>query len=266
MNLVDVHMHLTHAQFETDHAEVVKRAYETGLRAIIVNGLEPASNRQILELCANDPYKILKPAVGIYPLDAVNALLPPDFPQRISRFDVDAEILFIKNLATQKKIIAVGECGLDGHYVDEPYFAEQERVFDALIEVAIAADLPIIIHTRKREVRAAEMLAFRKAKKVDFHCFGGRTKHAQKWAEEYGWNFSIPANSRKNEAFGSLLRNLPIENILTETDAPYLAPVRGERNESMNVLGTVQHLAELRNWDFERAANQIWENYQRLFG
>ena len=265
MNLVDVHMHLTHEQFAPDRADVVKRAYDVGVRAIVVNGLEPLSNRLILDWCAADPYHILKPAVGIYPLDAVNSLLPGDFPHRISRFDVDGEIAFIKKLALGKKIIAVGECGLDGYYVDEPYFAEQERVFDALIQVAIEADLPIIIHSRKREQRVAEMLAFRKAKKVDFHCFGGRTKHAQKWAEDYGWHFSIPANSRKNEAFASLLRNLPFQNILTETDAPYLGPQRGERNESANVKGTVEHLAELRGIGFQEAASQVWMNYQTLF-
>ncbi len=266
MKLVDVHMHLTHEQFAGDEDSIVKRAFEVGVRAIVVNGLEPASNRRILELCAADTYKILKPAVGIYPLDAVNALLPADFPQRVSRFDVDEEIKFIRTLAEGKKIVAVGECGLDGYYVDEPYFAEQERVFDELIVLAMEFDLPVIIHSRKREIRAAEMLAFRGAKKVDFHCFGGRTKHAVKWAEEHGWHFSIPANSRKNEAFASLLRNLPESSILTETDAPYLAPVRGERNESANVLGTIEHLAELRGWEREEAAEKIWKNCEVLFG
>ena len=77
--------------------------------------------------------------------------------------------------------------------------------------------------------------------------------------------FFIPANARKSESFSKLLRDLPKEQILTETDAPYLAPIRGERNEPMHVKNTVEYLSELRGWSFEETASLIAHNYNNLF-
>lgn len=260
----DVHTHLTHDRFLDDVDSVIERAISAGLGAIVCNGLNPASNRQILELARS--YPAVKPALGVYPTDAVNDLLPEDFPYRVDRFDVQKELAFIRQQAAAGRIIAIGECGLDGHLVDESTFPAQEAVFESLIDIAIAHDLPVIVHSRKREVRCAEILAALGAKKVDMHCFGGKTKHGIKWAEQYGWNFSIPANARVSESFRKMLNSLPPECILTETDAPYMGPVRGERNEPANVVGTVAYLAELRGWSIEEAKKTVWGNYLRLFG
>lgn len=260
----DVHTHLTHERFRDDQQEVIARAIQTGLGAIVSNGLNPASNREILRLASTIPQ--VKPALGIYPTDAVNHMLPDDYPYRVDRFDTGAEIEFIRSCATKKQIIAVGECGLDGHLIGAETFEAQEKVFEALIGVAIDHDIPVIVHSRKREVRCAEILASLGAKKVDFHCFGGKTKHAQKWAEDHGWYFSIPANARVSESFRKMLSSLPADRILTETDAPYMGPVRGERNEPANVAGTVAFLAELRGWETEDAKKTVWGNYLRLFG
>jgi TatD DNase family protein len=259
----DVHTHLTHDRFREDQAEVIARAVDAGLGAIVCNGLNPPSNREILSLSASIPE--IKPALGIYPTDAVNEMLPADYPWRVDRFDVDLEIEFIRQCASRQEIVAIGECGLDGHLVGPETFAAQEKVFEALVAIAIEHDLPVIVHSRKREVRCAEILAAAGASKVDFHCFGGKTKHAQKWAEERGWYFSIPANARVSESFRKMLSSLPIDRILTETDAPYMGPVRGERNEPANVVGTVAFLAELRGWTPDEAKNRIWKNYCTLF-
>lgn len=260
---VDVHTHLTHEKFLDDWQMVIKSAEAAGLSAIIVNGLEPASNRKILAMASQFP--VVKPALGIYPIDAVNHLLPDDFKLTVARFDVDQEIAFIREQALAGKLHAIGECGLDGYWLTQETFAEQERVFRALIGVALEADLPIIIHTRKLEERAGEILAEMQIKRVNFHCFGGKVKLAQRFAEQFGWYFSIPANAPVNPAFQQMLTNLPIEQILTETDAPYLGPVRGERNEPANVTGTVALLAILRSMSEPEARTQVWQNYLRLF-
>ncbi len=261
---VDVHTHLTHELFTTDWRTVVTRAEAAGLKAIVVNGLEPSSNRQILKMA--EDYTVIKPALGIYPVEAVCHQLPSDFKLEVARFDVDAEIDFIASAAATGKLAAVGECGLDGYWLDQSTFAEQERVFGRLIDVALKYDLPLIIHTRKLEPRAVAILQERRVTKVNFHCFGGRTRLAQQCAESHGWYFSIPANATVNEAFRKMLKTLPPERILTETDAPYLPPRKGERNEPANVIGTVKILAELRAWSFEKAAEQVWSNYSDLFG
>lgn len=259
---VDVHSHLTHKDFASDLEDVIKRAEDSGLSAIVVNGLEPESNRRILKLA--EEHSIVKPSLGIYPLDAINHLgvaLP--FPMK--QFDVDAEIDFIEEQAKAGRIIAIGECGLDGHWVGPETFADQERVFRRLIDVAIQSDLPLIIHTRKLEERAMEILAEHGAKKVDFHCYGGKTKLAVDAANDHGWYFSIPANANRDGAFQKLLKNLPTNRILTETDCPYLPPEKGTRNEPKNVVGTIALLAEYRGWSVEEAKKRVFENYQRLF-
>ena len=237
---VDVHTHLTHERFAGDVDDTVARARAAGLGAVVVNGLEPHSNRAILAMA--QLHDIVRPALGIYPIDAINKLLPADFTLAVERFDVDAEIAFIDEMAAAGRLTAVGECGLDAYWVGEDTFAEQERVFEALVDVAIRHDLPVIIHTRKREVRAAEILRHMGAQRVDFHCYGGKVKNALRWAAEDGWWFSIPANARRNEAFAKMLRELPEERILTETDAPYMSPEPGARSEPAAVVGTVAYL------------------------
>ncbi|MBM4252577.1 MAG: TatD family deoxyribonuclease [Deltaproteobacteria bacterium] len=261
---VDVHTHLTHEQFATDWQLVVQRAEAAGLKAIVVNGLDPDSNRLILQMA--EQYDVIKPALGIYPVDAVCHLLPADFKLTVARFDVDAEIDFIDAAAAAGKIAAVGECGLDGYWLDARTYAAQERVFGRLIDVAMRHDLPLIIHTRKLEQRAADILKERRVTKVNFHCFGGRTRLAQECAETHGWYFSIPANATVNEAFRKMLKTLPPERILTETDAPYLPPRKGERNEPSAVVGTIEILAALRSWTVAKATEQVWSNYSDLFG
>lgn len=261
---VDVHTHLTHEDFAPDRLDVIARAKAAGLGAIVVNGLEPVSNRMILEMARQDP--VIRPALGIYPLDAVCQDLPKDFPFEVAKFDVVAEIEFIRSEAKAGRLAAIGECGLDGYYLGPEFLPGQERVFEALIGVAMECDLPIIIHTRKCEKRAGEILAAHGIKKVNFHCFGGRATLAREYAEKNGWRFSIPANCTVNEGFQKMLKTLPPETILTETDAPYLGPTRGQRNEPANVVGTVRRLAEYRGWSDEDAKNRVYENYTRLFG
>jgi TatD DNase family protein len=263
MMYVDVHTHLTHDKFLDDWRDVTARALAANLGAIVVNGLEPQSNRRILDMAKEFPQ--IKPALGIYPIDAVNHLLPETFSLPIVRFAVDDEIAFIREQALAGKLHAIGECGLDAYWLTEETFSEQERVFRALINIALDADLPIIIHTRKLEERSGDILSEMNVKRVNFHCFGGKVKLAQKYAELHGWYFSIPANAGVNESFQKMLKLLPLEQILTETDAPFLAPVRGERNEPKHVQGTVKLLAEFRDMSVEEARDQVWANYLRLF-
>ena len=179
---VDVHTHLTHEKFAADTGEVIARAKAQGLRAIVVNGLDPTSNKSILAMAEREP--VIKPALGIYPVEAVNSLLPADFPLDVVRFDVQSEIEVIRAHAKAGRLAAVGECGLDGHWLGEETFKAQEAVFEKLIDIAITYDLPIIVHTRKLEQRSAEILKALGAKKVNFHCFGGKVKLAEKCANE----------------------------------------------------------------------------------
>ena len=233
---VDVHCHLTHKDFEHDWEDVVKRSKERGLEALVVNGLDPASNRQILKWSQQE--ELIKASLGIYPVNAVSSLLGSDFPYKVDQFDVQKELEFIRSQAEEHKIIAVGECGLDGHWLSEETYKAQEDVFSYLLDVAKTHNIPVIIHSRKLEKRAFEMVEASGNTKVVFHCYGGKTKLALKYAEKYAWCFSIPAIAHKNHSFSKLLRDLPLETLLTETDSPYLAPEKNTRNEPENVVQT----------------------------
>lgn len=267
---VDVHAHLTHEDYQDDFPQVLARAEAAGLGAIVVNGLDPASNQEILRLAKIHP--LIKPALGIYPAQAVNALLPADFPYPVPRFDVDAEILKITTWAASEEAFAIGECGLDGYSLPPETFSEQERVFKALAWVAKKNDIPLIVHSRSLELRVIEVLAELGVEKVDFHCFSGKTKLAITYAQKFPrWCFSIPANALRAENFQKLLSALPLTSILTETDSPYLSPVkakpgeRSPRNEPMHVVPTVELFAKLRGLSVEEAKERVYQNYVNLF-
>ena len=260
MSYIDIHTHLTHERFATDLDAVIANASARGLSHIVVNGLEPRSNRTILAMAQQ--YEVVQPALGIYPVEAVVDILPDTYA--IERFSVADEIAFIAAQAAQGTLLAIGECGLDGHLVGEETFAAQEQVFLQLCEIAVQHDLPVIVHSRKRERRIAEILVHHGVQRVNLHCFCGKTRLAQRLAEEQGYYFSIPANSRVHQGFQRMLATLPIEYILTETDAPWLAPVRGTRNEPQNVALTIEHLATIRNLSQDEARLQVYRNFCNL--
>lgn len=260
---VDVHTHLTHEKFQDCIPETIENAERAGLGAIVVNGLEPISNRQVLELAKK--YPVVKPALGIYPIDAINDIVGESLPFPVAKFDVLAEIDFIRSKARAGEVFAIGECGLDGYWVKEETFAKQEDVFNRLIDVAIESDIPIIIHTRKLEARAIEILRARGVKRANFHCFGGKVKLALQCAEKDGYYFSIPANADVNEGFRKMLKELPAERILTETDAPFLARRDTGRSEPANVVKTVELMATLRGISTVEARDIVWNNFKRLF-
>lgn len=261
---VDVHAHLTDEAFAQDLPDVVQRAWDAGLRSIVVNGLDPLSNLKAFELKKSYPH-IIKCAMGIYPVHAVNHLLPKNFHLPIDHFDVKEAIAQIKHFASSGLIDGIGECGLDGYHLDASTFSAQEEVFRELIEVAKNFDLPLIVHTRKLEQRALDILAEHQASRVDLHCFSGKLRLALQASETFGWHFSIPANAERSESFSKMLECLPLVSILTETDAPYLSPEKGSRNEPQNVVRTASHMAKRRGLTQDQARALICDNYKRLF-
>jgi TatD DNase family protein len=211
---------------------------------------------------------MVRPAFGLYPVDAV---LPEMLAAGVEyhRDDVGEPASADEAVAWLERNVdraaAVGEIGLDRYWVPEDLWPRQEAVFRRLVRLAIAADKPMIVHSRKAEARMLEVLAEEGAQRVDWHCFGGKAKLGLKVAAHGHW-LSIPANARNNESFTKLLRELPREKVLLETDCPYLAPRRGETNEPMNVRGTVEYMAELWDWPIERVTAQLEANFEALFG
>jgi TatD DNase family protein len=263
MGLSDVHAHLTSPRLRDDVDGLVARARDAGLSAIISNGLNPDDNRAVAELAARHP--LIRPAFGLYPVDAVLQEMRAagvEYPREGRECSAEEGVAFVRDHVDEA--IAVGEIGLDGYWVPEAFWAQQEEVFCRLVRIAMQANKPIIIHTRKREKRAFELLRELGASRVDWHCFGGKVKLAREIAE-HGHYFSIPANARRSESFTRMLQTLPRERLLLETDCPYLAPAPGEMSEPAHVAGTAAYAAELWGSDLSSVTAQIEENFQRLF-
>jgi TatD DNase family protein len=264
MGLFDVHAHLTHPDLAPEIDAVVARAAQAGVTTIISNGLNPDDNQAVKALAERFP--IIKPAFGFYPVDAVLADMRAqgeEYPDQRAAWPTAEGIDWVRQHVDEA--FAVGEIGLDGYWVKEPFWPAQEEAFKALVRIAMEADKVIIIHTRKREQRTFELLEELGASKVDWHCFGGRVNLARRIAER-GHYLSIPANARRSESFTRMLETLPRTQVLLETDCPYLGPDKDQRNEPANVARTAAYAAELWKTDEATVHAQMSENFTRLFG
>ena len=172
MILVDVHAHLDHKLISGKVDEIIKNSMKNGVKAIITNGVNPETNRIALQLA--EKYDIVKAALGVYPIDSLNVDVKKVFyPLKENKIDIDKEIEFIQK--NKDKIVAVGEVGLD-YYLDKDNKKEQKEVFEKFIQLSEKIKKPIIVHSRKAEADAIDLLSSSKLKKVVMHCFSGNFK------------------------------------------------------------------------------------------
>jgi TatD DNase family protein len=257
MELIDVHAHLNYEGLIERIDEVISKCKIAGVKVIVSQGTEPKGNREILELAKK--YDIVKPALGFYPTHLAE----------YSDEDIEKELEFIRNA----NCIAIGEVGLDyfqgkdNEHKEDLTDAAKNRMklyFKKLIQISIDKDIPIIVHSRKAELDTIEVLEEMKAKKVVMHCYSGKKKYVQRMVDN-GWYFSIPTNVERAMHFHSIINIAPLNKLFTETDAPFLAPIKEEVNDSSNVIVVIKKIAELKNLDEEEVANNIFLNYQKLF-
>jgi TatD DNase family protein len=246
--------------------DVVARARSAGVTTIISNGLNPIDNQATLDLAAR--FDIVRPALGLYPVDAV---LPEMLAAGVDyKRDTDGPpptaeeaVAWLEDHLDEA--FAVGEIGLDHYWVPESLWERQEQVFRRLVRLALAADKAIIIHTRKAERRALEVLVEEGAQRVNWHCYSSKVKLALQIAEQ-GHYLSIPANVGKAQNFQRMVQQVPRDRLLLETDCPYLGPVRGELNEPANVAVTAQFAAETWGCSADAVEDQLAANFEALFG
>lgn len=266
MGWYDVHAHLTDRRLLAIEADVVARARAAGVTTILSNGLNPADNAAVAALAARHP-DLVRPCFGLYPVDAV---LPEMLAMGVE-YHRDDEVVAPADEAVAwvrehvHEAAAVGEIGLDRYWVPDALWERQEDVFRQLVTVAMQADKPIICHSRKAERRMLEVLVELGATRVDWHCFGSKVSLGLQIAEAGHW-LSIPANARKSESFTALLRKLPRDKVLLETDCPYLGPEKGALNEPANVAGTAAYAAELWGCSLDEVHAQLAANFEALFG
>lgn len=277
MKLIDIHAHLEHKRFEKDLNDVIERCRKKNC-IVIASGVNSATNRLALELSKKHP-DVVKCSFGLYPLDALAKEMDSDesgnashsddnsngFPRDIEKLDVDEELNWV--LLHKNDCVAIGEIGLDYNWKEfqsEKQKQEQKENFRKILNVAKKIDKPVVIHSRKAEEDAIEILEEMGMKKVVMHCFNGK-KSLIKRCVENGWYFSVPPVITRLLHFSMLVEIVPLEQLLTETDSPYLSPVVGERNEPINVEITLEKIAEIKKITKKEVAEQIYKNASSIF-
>ncbi len=247
--IVDTHAHLADPVFDADRAEVLERARNAGVSAVITLSETFADAQRILILAQKHP--MIRPAIGLYPTH-----LDPD--------EADAMLALIRH--ERGNLCAIGEVGLDHWKVkEEEQQAVQADIFRQFIELALEVDLPLNVHARSAGRHAIALLLERGAKKVQMHSFDGKASTAFP-AVEAGYFFSIPASIARSRQKQKLVKQLPLSCLLVETDSPVLAPNPDDRNEPANVLVAIEAIADIKNVSRDEAAETVIENTQRLYG
>jgi TatD DNase family protein len=253
MRFIDSHSHLADPAFDTDREAVIERAIEAGASLVVCIGASLEDAARARELAAQ--YPLLRFTAGLHPQDAAKFDASTDLPALEALLDAGA--------------VAVGECGLDFHY-DNVSRAKQHESFSAQLSIAAERSLPVIVHTREAEKETALMvdLAAREGVIGVLHCYTGSLALAER-ALGYGWYVSFSGIiTFKKWTDLELLRAIPDDRLLVESDAPYLAPVprRGKRNEPAWVAHTIERLADVRGVSPQTLADRTAENAVRLFG
>jgi len=267
MKLIDIHAHLEHARFKKDLDSVIERFKKAGGEFIIESGVNPATNRVALDIA--EKYDCVKISFGLYPIDALAKEVEngesSGFLREAKPFDVDEELAWIEEHADD--CVAIGEIGLDYNYKDfqtDEMREKQKEVFRKILKLAKKIDKPVVIHSRKAELDAIEIMEELEMKNVNMHCFSGKKALIRRCVEN-GWYLSVPPVISRLQHFTTLVEIVPLEQLLTETDAPYLSPVAEERNESANVAVTIKKIAEIKGLSEEDVAEQIFINAEGLF-
>ncbi|SKC83515.1 TatD family hydrolase [Maledivibacter halophilus] len=252
--LFDSHAHLDGERFDKDRDKVVERAKASGISYIMNPGADFESSVKAVELASK--YDMIYAAVGVHPHDTK---------------DMDDIMLeLIKGLAKKPKVMAIGEIGLDFYYDNSPRDVQKEW-FRKQIRLAKNVNLPIIIHDREANNEVMNILKEEKAfdNGVLMHCYSGSAQLARQYIK-LGAYISIagPLTFKNARKAVEVVKTIPIEYLMVETDSPYLTPepYRGKRNESSYVKYVAEKIAQIKEISFEEVAEKTTENAKKYFG
>mgnify|MGYP001573220976 FL=1 len=251
--LVDTHAHLDFSDFYAEREEVITKAAQAGVKYIINVSSDLRGCLESLELIKK--YENIFVAIGVHPHSAA----------QISEEDFQRIPGFLKN----KKVVAVGEVGLD-YYRNLSPQDKQRELFSRFIGLSLDSQLPLIIHSREAEADTIALLKTAAGANIKgvVHCFSGSQDFCRQCLD-LGLHISFTCNVtyKKSDALRELVKYVPSDRLLLETDCPYLSPegLRGKRNEPANVRLLAQFIADLRSCSFEEIAKNTSDNAFRLF-
>ncbi|WP_183571323.1 TatD family hydrolase [Paenibacillus endophyticus] len=252
--LFDTHTHLDSYKFDEDRDEVIQRAKDAGVHMLVNIGF----NRETIPttMALAEKHDFIYAAVGWHPVDSID-MRPEDLE-------------WIERLCSHEKVVAIGEIGLDYHWDTSPKDVQQ-RVFREQIRLARKVGKPIVIHNRDAHEDVIRILQEENASEIGgvMHCFSGSWETAKQCLDmNFYISFGGPVTFQNARVPKEVLKQVPLDRILIETDAPYLSPhpFRGKRNESAYVLRVAETAAELLGKSVEEIALITTENGKKCFG
>lgn len=276
---IDCHTHVNFAAFDTDRDAVIKRALDGNVRMINV-GTQIDTSRKAVELAEKYDTGVFA-IVGLHPVHTSRSFHDEEelgeggkeFTSRGAVFNTDEYL----KLASHPKVVGIGECGLDYYRleINDSRF-KQEEAFRKQIELAQGVGKPLMLHIRNGSGRSAYNDAFAILKSYNLHLkserpgnlhfFAGSVEEAKPFLD-LGYTFSFTGVVTFVKDYEAIVRYLPLDAMLSETDAPYVAPVpyRGKRNEPSYVVEVVKAFARIKGKDFEKVRSQILKNAEQLF-
>ena len=257
--LIDTHAHLDFRQFDDDRNAVLDRAWQAGLTAVITIGIDLKTSRAAVALA--EAHERVFATVGFHPHDAKTA--------------DDAALVELRDLARHSRVVAIGEMGLD-FYRDRSPRDVQRRVFRRQLQIAAELGKPVVVHDREAHADTLEILrqwiaesqtTFSEYRGV-LHCFSGNLALAQA-VIELGFFIGVdgPITYRNARKLPDIVKALPLDRLLVETDAPFLTPHphRGQRNEPAYVRLVAEKIADTKNLPLEEVAQATMANAKALF-
>ena len=276
---IDIHAHVNFAAFDADRDETIRRALDAGV-AVINVGTQKDTSRAAVALSEKYETGVFA-IVGLHPVhtsssfhDAKELGEPVDSTQGRGGFTSRGEVFdtaFYLELLKRPKVVGVGECGLDYYRLEEESIARQKEGFLRQIEVANESQKPLMLHFRNGSGRSAyndayDILKTEARVPGNLHFFAGSVEEAKPFLE-LGYTFSFTGVVTFASQYEEILRYLPLDRMLSETDCPYVAPApfRGKRNEPMHVREVVKAISLIKNEKIETVQKQILENAKRVF-
>ena len=258
MNLFDSHSHLNDEKFDNDREKVIKEIYESGVTNFITAGYSVESSKKALEIA--NKYDFIYTTAGIS---------PNDIPQ--TEEELWKQLAEIEQIAKEnnKKVRAIGEIGLD-YYWNTENKELQKIAFIEQIKIANKLNLPIVIHTREAVMDTLQILKENKVIKTGvFHCCP-QNRELIKEGLKLGFyiSFAGPTTFKNSKNAPEIIKMVPLDKMLIETDSPYLSPepFRGKRNDSRNVKYIAQKIAEVKQIPLEEVAKATYNNAEKIFG
>lgn len=251
--MIDTHCHIDFKDFDDDREDVIKRAKDK-LDHVIVSGYSNDSNMEVLQL-SKDYKGFIYPTFGFHPVSSQNAT-EEDIKtahENISKYLDD--------------IVAIGEVGMDYFYVTDKTLRErQQEIFRGFLELANEYKVPIVMHVRDCEKKAVNIIQeYEDIPYFVFHCYGGSLKTAKKIMNMNNCVMSFSTMLCYSKHHQDLIEKIDLDYVLTETDSPYLAMTKEERNEPANVVNAVHKIAEIKDMDVEAVDEITTNNARKIF-